>query len=181
MDNYCIADHRHRLAAWTASRAASVNRCRFKVKDGVAILEAAGFDERFDSPDQLPKPDQFDKAHSVWRAKIISAARRRRKKFTPGVAAKLINCYLKVKFVCGGFHNHPRVTAIHPPIDDLLLKGLAENNVGGYQDKWKALRKKRWSKFKTQHYTQAIALIRNSLGKKTPLWKIEKYWKGFQP
>lgn len=181
LGEYNIADHRHRLAAWAASRAASVNGCRFKVSEGVDILEAIGLDERLESPDQLPNPDHFDEVHAAWRRKMIRAARGRGKDFSHGVAAKLINCYLKVKFVCGGFHGHPKVSALHPPIDDLLLKDLVKQNVGGFQDKWKLLRNERWSKFTSHHYTTTIDLIRRSLGKNIVLWKIEKYWKGFQP
>jgi hypothetical protein len=47
-----------------------------------------------------------------------------RLRFTHGIAAKLVNVYLKSVFVCGGRHDHPRVRALHPPIDSLLLDAL---------------------------------------------------------
>jgi hypothetical protein len=97
--------------------------------------------------------------------------------FTHGVAAKLVNMYLKSRFVCGGHHVHTRVQSLHPPIDSVLLKGLARANVGGYAKEWKLAATTRWSKFGSDDYEHVIALIRHSL-KGAPLWKIEEYWRG---
>lgn len=36
---YDILEHRHRFAAWAASRAASVKGCRFSAEQGKAVLE----------------------------------------------------------------------------------------------------------------------------------------------
>ncbi len=99
--------------------------------------------------------------------------------FTHGVAAKLVNVYLKSRFVCAGHHANARVEALHPPIDSVLLKGLAEANVGWHGKEWKLAAKTRWSKFGSDDYEQVIALIRQSL-KDAPLWRIEEYWKGNQ-
>ena len=109
----------------------------------------------------------------------MRAAKSRRLRFTHGVAAKLVNVYLKSRFVCAGHHAHPRVEALHPPIDSVLLKGLAEANVGGHRKEWEQAAKTRWSKFGPEDYEQVIALIRQSL-KGAPLWRIEEYWKGNQ-
>jgi hypothetical protein len=35
---YSIEEHKHRFAAWAASRAANVNKCRFRVEQGKKIL-----------------------------------------------------------------------------------------------------------------------------------------------
>ena len=45
----------------------------------------------------------------------MSQAARRNLTFTHGVAAKLINCYLKSRFVCGGYHAHARGRACTHP------------------------------------------------------------------
>lgn len=108
---------------------------------------------------------------------VIRGADQRRLTMTHGVAAKIINLYLKARFVCGGYHAHERVQALHPPIDSLLLKHLSELNVGGYAESWKQTARKRWSKFESEDYEQVVALIRESL-RGAPLWMIEEHWRG---
>lgn len=178
---YGIDVHQHRFAAWAACRAASVVNCRFGVEQGRAILESCGFVASFCRPEQLPEPDPHavDEAHRQWRAVIMRAAESRQFLFTHGVAAKLVNVYLKSRFVCAGHHAHDRVQSLHPPIDSVLLRGLTEANVGGHADEWKRAAKTRWSKFESDDYEQVIALIRQSL-EGAPLWRIEEYWKGNQ-
>jgi len=177
---YTIETHKHRLAAWAASRAASTSKlCRFKVKTGIDILENAGFTDSF-VVDHLPKPDEMDKHHKIWRSKIINEAKKQDLTFTHGVAAKLINIYTKVRFVCGGHHDDKRVQSLHPPIDEVLLKELARKNIGEAKSEWKRFRNARWSKYDSETYEGVIKLIRNSLSKDRPLWEIEKYWQGYQ-
>ena len=88
------------------------------------------------------------------------AARSHGLRFTDGVAAKLINCYLKSRFVCGGHHPDSRVQNVHPPIDDVLLKTLAKRNIGGYAKQWRHARSARWSKLTSDEYENLIHLIR---------------------
>ena len=176
---YGIETHQHRFAAWAASRAASVKNCRFSVEHGRAILEDCGFEANFSRPEQLPEPRAVDEEHRRWRADVIAAARSRELLFTHGVAAKLVNIYLKSRFVCGGRHAHERVQNLHPPIDSVLLATLAELNVGGNAKEWKRAAKTRWSKFTSDDYEQVIQLIRQSLNG-APLWKIEVHWRGNQ-
>lgn len=178
--SYTIETHKHRLAAWAASRAASTSKlCRFKVKTGIDILEKAGFNESF-LVDHLPKPDEMDKYHKIWRLKVINEAEKQGKNFTHGVAAKLINIYTKVRFVCGGHHDDKRVQTLHPPIDEVLLKELARKNLGEAASEWRKFRNARWSKYDSETYEGVIKLIRNSLPKDSSLWEIEKYWQGYQ-
>ena len=178
---YTFEEHHHRLAAWAASSSASASPlCRFKVHKGVAILEACGFDAEFSSPDQLPEPADLDAQHHRWRIGVIAAAEKEGLAFTHGIAAKLLNCYLKVRFVCGGHHSDHRVQILHPPIDEVLLKQLAEENFGGKAKLWRKFRQARWSKFDSVTYEGVIALIRQSLPLNEPLWKIEEHWEGHQ-
>ena len=176
---YGMEQHTHNFAAWAASRAASVKGCRFSVEQGRAILEESGFDADFSNPDMLPRADEMDRTHSKWRSRVIAVAAAHKLKFTDGVAAKLINCYLKSRFVCGGHHMHERVKHIHPPIDELLLKRLVMDDVGGHAKDWKIARKKRWSKFTSQDYEDVIAIARKHLADQ-PLWMIEEHWQGYQ-
>tara|TARA_B100000579_G_scaffold391512_1_gene366782 strand:+ start:254 stop:799 length:546 start_codon:yes stop_codon:yes gene_type:complete len=177
---YTIEEHNHRLAAWGAGSAASVrNVCTFRVQTGVEILEASGFGPNLSEPDQLPAADEMDKAHQKWRKRVINEAAVHHKNFSHGQAAKLINSYLKVRFVCGGFHEHPKVQSLHPPIDRLLLDSLSKDDVGGFGKEWRTLRDRAWSKFTSEEYQKVIDLIRRTVQGR-PLWVIEQYWQGHQ-
>jgi hypothetical protein len=144
MKSYTIAEHRHRFAAWAASRAASVKGCRFKVKQGVAILERSGFDSNLDCPSNLPEASEFDAFHKIKRNLIIKKASEFLLSFSDGVAAKLINCYLEAKFVCRGYSKDEKVKAIHSPIDDVLLEVLINStdpSISAHRETWIELRK----------------------------------------
>ena len=177
---YSIAEHSHRLAAWAASRSASIKSFPLEVADGRAILEASGFDPEF-NVDRLPAADDqsIDVAHAVWRKKVIAEAKKQGLGFTHGIAARLINVYLKVRFVCGGFEADERVERLHPPVDRELLKGLGQKNVGGLKKDWNALEAKGWAAFDSAAYEGAIQKIRRSLEGR-PLWEIEEFWPGHQ-
>lgn len=174
---YSIEEHRHRFAAWAAGRAASVNGCRFSVEEGKSILEKAEIRKLIYSPDNLPLPQDMDRAHREWRNKVIEAAASF--PFTHGVAAKLINIYFKAAFVCGGYHDHERVRAIHPPIDSLLLEELSRRDIGSRKSVWDEARKVRWSKFTSEQYEKVIRNIREAM-EGGALWEVEKYWRGYQ-
>lgn len=178
--SYAIDTHQHRFAAWAAASAASASPlCRFTVHQGVTILEAAGFTPALSHPDLLPDPAKLDVRHHAWRMAVITAALRLRLEFTHGIAAKLINVYLKSRFVCAGPHAHPRVQALHPPIDAVLLQSLAENDVGGHGADWRRMHRLRWSKYTSTQYQAAIDLIRRCVPSQ-PLWSIEAHWQGHQ-
>jgi hypothetical protein len=178
---YTIEEHKHRLAVWAAASAAMTSPlCRFTVEKGKTILEACGFDANLAAPEQLPVPSSIDAIHGQWRSQSMLTARTEGiDGFTDGVAAKLINCYLKVRFICGGFHEHERVAALHPPIDSLLLEGLAAKDVGHHAAEWKRFAAWRWSKLSSSQYQEIIDLIRECQGTEA-LWKIEEYWIGYR-
>lgn len=177
---YDIESHKHLFAAWAASRAASVAKgSRFSVETGRSILELAGFGAGFSDPDQLPATGEIDREHRQWRNLIINKANELHGiSFTHGVAAKLINVYLKCRFVCGGYHEHQRVCALHPPIDAGMLKSLAKSAKFGRE--WRRDWKKGWSNFDSARYEGVIARVRLFLKEGEPLWTIEKCWKGNQ-
>jgi hypothetical protein len=165
----------HRFAAWAAASAARVSpKCRFRAADGVAILEGLGFGPGYGKPDKLPLPSRFDDQHRKWREKAIRLAKGRRIRMSHGVAAKLINVYLKSRFICGGHADHPKVAALHPPIDSILLKSLADKNAGGFGPAWRALARRRWYNLDPDSYEVAIGCLRNSF---QPAWVAEKMWK----
>jgi hypothetical protein len=172
-EDYTIEEHQHRYAAWAASRGASTKNCRFTVETGKLLLEDCDFDRDF----RLPPASQFDDAHRKWRQALIKKSKR--SSFTHGVAAKLINLYLKARFVFAGSENTPQVRAIHPPIDSLLLHALAAQKVGENEAPWKSLAKLGWSNFDSRTYEKAIEAIKK-VCRKQGLWTIEEHWKGHQ-
>ena len=177
---YTIYEHKHRYASWAASRAASTKPCRLTVLSGKEIIETVGLHRIISDPSNLPSPDKIDTSHRFWRETAIDAARNKDiSGFSHGVAAKLINVYLKGIFVCGGHEEHNNVAALHPPIDSLLLYGLYSNNVGGLRKQWDVARKIRWSNFDSAQYEAVIAAIRTAMGG-SPLWQVELYWPGYQ-
>jgi hypothetical protein len=131
------------------------------------------------SPSTLPAPQLIDDTHRQWRQDVVAAAARRELNFSHGVAAKLINIYLKAGFVCGGHDSHERVRALHPPIDSLLLKELAKKNVGGVRPLWRTAQAWRWSKLTSDQYETVIHHIRLALPA-AALWEVEQYWQGHQ-
>lgn len=171
---YDIHEHSHRFAAWAAATGASASpRCRFTVAAGKKILEAAGFDTRLRHPKQLPSPPRMDGVHLAWRKAIIREAKKHGLEFTHGISAKLINLYLKAKFTCGGYADHPHVAALHPPIDSLLLNAF--NRTRSPKDRLPV----RWSTFDSRSYLRAITALREAnLG--LPLWTAESLWKGYK-
>ena len=177
---YTIEEHKHRYNTWAASRAASTKRCRFEVSLGKEIIETIGLHLLISDPNTLPNPAQIDTAHREWRnAAIIAANGKGLQGFSHGIAAKLINVYLKGVFVCGGHEGHANVIALHPPIDRLLLDELYLRNIGGLRSQWNIARKSRWSKFTSSQYEDVINAIRKVMGS-SPLWRVEEYWRGYQ-
>ena len=85
-----------------------------------------------------------------------------------------------LSFVCGGHDTDPRVQALHPPIDGLLLEELYHRDVGGLRHEWSKARATRWSNFTSDQYENVILSIRKALGRNVPLWRVEQYWRGYQ-
>ena len=163
----------HQFAAWAAGTAGRASpKCRFKVSQAREILEALGFGPAYGNPDKLPHPAKFDEKHREWRNQAILEAKKRRIRMSHGVAAKLINVYLKSRFICGGHADHPRVAALHPPIDSILLHALAKADYGNLGPTWRLLARKRWSTFDSGTYEVANGALK-AAGKP---WMAEKFW-----
>ena len=180
LSNYDEVEHRHRFSAWAASRAASVKGCRFKVDLGKRIIEKSGLKKLGASHEYLPVKEDFDENHRDWREAVIQEAKDEGLPFTHGIAAKLINIYLKSIYLCGSYLKDERVKAIHPPIDRLLLDALYQNSDGKRKARWREFRKIGWSKLDGQEYQMVIDLIKEVVPEEEGLWKIEAYWRGFQ-
>ena len=167
---YDLAEHHHRLDASTASSAASVKGCRFSVQQGKAIIDAIGLKTAIEPTGA----EQTDAQHRVWREAAIKAAEAQGLQFTHGVAAKLINVYLKARRLGGPDQ--------HPPINSVLLtqlSALSAENFKDFRDVWDRARRRRWSKFTSDDYEEVIRALRKAM-RDEPLWKVEEHWSGFQ-
>lgn len=179
--NYTIQEHIFKYAAWAASRAASVINYRFSVEQGHKILKGSGLENMVLSPSLFPSSQSdFDTFHEKARLEVINLSiDYTGYNFSHGVAAKLINVYLKTIIICGGYHDLPNSRFVHPPIDRLLLDELRKRNFANAKSFWIQANKKSWSNFSTEDYMEVIQMIKDGL-KDEALWKIEYYWKGYQ-
>ncbi len=179
--DYTIEEHKHILSSWAAATAASRSpKSRFKVEVAKKILESLDIREIIKDIPKLKSSDAFDAWHDEQCNKLIEIAKGEIKGFSYGVAAKLLNCYLKVYFL----DQLNRFSFIHPPIDRPLLENLEKRNIGFKKTTWKEYKSKGWSNFSREDYKQVISFIKEALKQELnderSLWKIEYYWPGHQ-
>lgn len=176
---YDIHIHQHRFAAWAACRAASTRRRSFKVAIGAGWLEAAGLNPDFQIECIPENVKEFDEWHLQMRATLIGVSEN---SLSHGQAAKLINCYVKARFLNNFSADTPAMTVAHPPIDAVLLSAILKEN---RLDRGKAIRELRelrraaWSNWNSKQYEDAIEILRKINGDQ-PFWMIERYWIGYQ-
>lgn len=193
MDTYQHKEHRHRFAAWCAATAArSAPTYRFSVGDGFRIIEDSGLSSASDGWDALPEPENFDNWHRDMRLKVIDKSAEvleDLQKFSHGVAAKLINCYLKALFLCDvapetlSPQEKNKMNSIHPPVDRLLITGLLRSEVPEikkYAETWRSVIAPGvgWSRLDSDSYENVIAGLR--IVTKGELWRSEFFWPGYQ-
>jgi len=110
--------------------------------------------------------------------------------FTYGIAAKLLNCYLKAFYLES--LDSEFGSLIHPPIDRLLFQGLVERDKGReFFDFQKFVDERHlsgypklpaWTSLDESAYKAIISKIKlylETLGSES-LWQIEEAWKGHQ-
>lgn len=174
--SYDFVQHKHRFAAWCASTAAGASsKCRFRVAQGVALLDEIDLPYDVDLT-AWNKSDGFDLWHSTKCFSLIDAASSLGVKgYTYGVAAKMLNCYVKAFWI----GDESVLAVAHPPIDRLLLGRLGECDFAQSRRFWRAYMGKGWSNFSQADYLAVIEKIRQSCNGRA-MWEIEKYWQGFQ-
>jgi len=178
---YNIEEHIHRFAAWAASTAARAStECRFTVAVGTKIIEDSPLYQIVKDPRKLPSPEEFDEAHKEWRNEIV--VKTKYVGFTHGVAAKLINCYLKAALLNHQSSNDKKIKAMHPPVDRILLEALLKDDKLKFSLSLETGKKiPAWSKLGSNEYENIIKAIKEVLeyDVKFPrkgLWEIEKWW-----
>lgn len=174
---YTFNVHRHRFAAWCASTASSASRkCRFSVQLGVKLIEQVGLPDWLDN---FPSPEIFDAEHARMRGRLVQCASTASLcgAFSQGIAAKMINCYLKSAFI----GHEQELNYIHPPIDRILIEALRKTDAGAPGSLiWAEInRNGGWSSMTSELYEDAIARIKQL--RPRALWAIEEYWIGYQP
>ncbi|MEH6834308.1 hypothetical protein [Falsihalocynthiibacter arcticus] len=196
---YHPAEHRFRFAAWCAATASRSSRsvCTFSVAKGASLLRNSSLRWLALGPHWLPSPSQFDIMHDLWCSELLLDGQNSISQdgFSYGIAAKMTNCYTKALFLGemlgGPFKPYQKqedtayiddyrdaVSALHPPIDRVLLVDLAKQNVGGMGPRWHSLMHKGWSKFDRDAYLYAINLMKQ-VSTSYPA-QVEAYWVGYQ-
>lgn len=190
---YDVNVHLHRYAMWTAHRAA-IRRQKGAVSQNVeGWFESIGFDRDLELPkligDRFRDQAKFDRSHRRWRELMIAESKRQNgvDELSHGRAAKVINVYLKTRYVLTAPCSHAAYV-IHPPIDRILLSNLKRCTKGN--EKYDGLRdlikdtKGRvipWTKMDCAAYEKIISELRKfcdnqSAEKDMPFWKLECYW-----
>jgi len=171
---YDLFEHRHRFAIWAAARAAQRGFASVAVLRGA--LEATDIVQFARDPESLVTDQTaFEAHHRVWCRDVI---RRLKQKgianVTFGRAAKLVAIYLKAMIVIGPHEATSLASVAHPPIDRILLRGLAASAIDYPQKaKWRGAT---WTTLDEKTYYDLVADLRNILAKGEPFWRLEQYW-----
>ena len=124
---YDLAEHRHRFAVWAAARAAQ--RGFTTVRNLRDALQATDIRAVLASPSTFEySATQCDELHRRWCLSICASLADRglsKEKATYGRAAKLVAVYFKAIVMMGEQWDSRFARNMHPPIDRVLLQGLA--------------------------------------------------------
>lgn len=179
---YTIEEHRHRFAGWSAARAAQRGMIGGDNTVLLQAIEGCGVREAVHPPvEWSPDAAEFDRAHAGWCRHIVASLRERglpHHTATFGRAAKLVAIYLKSMVVLAGRHETSLGRMLHPPIDNILLTSLAEDDDANFREESRQLwRRTRWTKLDETGYAQIIQSLRAER-LDDPFWGIERYWIG---
>ena len=205
--SYNLDLHKHTLSKWAASRAASQSKgFKFSVKLGSKLLlfgtsERQASDQDFidyiKQIETFSSQDDYDSWHHQTIAnmisdndelkKLLNSYNKSHNNYTYGIAAKLLNCYLKV-FYLESFGNQNFADFIHPPVDAILLKALRKDDKKLFNFKNSIFTNigvqkiPTWTRINKNEYKTIIKLMKEFVASKNEngLWKIESFWIGHQ-
>jgi len=206
MPNFDDSEYRHRFAAWCASTA--IRSAYIGQPVGLEGTECFQLIEDSQLKEDLlagwgtlhNSHNDFDEWHRGKREMICDLSaqpNRNTPTFTHGVAAKLINVYMKVLFLgsvqdCMSQENREKQKLIHPPVDSILLTNItidfervevlaAGHDVGflnGYPIHFDGVGEGiPWTILDSDQYEQIIRAFRH-ITRYHGLWTIEEYWSG---
>tara|TARA_Y100000741_G_scaffold191455_1_gene145754 strand:- start:7 stop:636 length:630 start_codon:yes stop_codon:yes gene_type:complete len=207
ISSYNLDFHKHILSKWAASRAASQSKgFKFSVELGSKLLlfgkkgSQASDQEFIDYIKQIENfnsQDDYDSWHhqtivnmTSYTDELKHLLDKHNKSFnnyTYGIAAKILNCYLKVFFL-ESFGNQKFADFIHPPVDAILLKALRKEDKKLFNFKNSVftnigvLKIPTWTRINENEYKMIIKLMKEFVSSKNQkgLWKIEFFWIGHQ-
>ena len=207
ISSYNLDLHKHTLSKWAASRAASQSKgFKFSVELGSKLLlfgkkGSQVIDEEFidyiKQIENFNSQDDYDSWHhqtilnmTSYTDELKQLLDKHNKSFnnyTYGIAAKILNCYLKVFFL-ESFGNQKFADFIHPPVDAILLKALKKEDKKLFNFKNSVftnigvLKIPTWTRINENEYKEIIKLMKEFLSIKgqNGLWKIESFWIGHQ-
>ena len=199
--------HKHILSRWAASRAASQSKgFKFSVELGSKLLlfgtsKSQASDQEFIDYIKLIETfnsqDDFDSWHhqtivnmitdSYEFRQLLDTHNKSHNNYTYGIAAKLLNCYLKVFFL-ESFGKQNFADFIHPPVDAILLKALRKDDKKLFNFKNSIFTNigvqkiPTWTRINENEYKTIINLMKEFVSSKNQngLWKIESFWIGHQ-
>ena len=173
--SYDLAEHRHRFAVWAGARAAQ--RGFTTLKNLRDALQATDIREVLSARQtlQLSAAD-FDALHHQWCSSIcLRLLERQISKVTYGRAAKIVAVYLKTIVIMGGGCDSSLGRSLHPPIDRILLRGLASSDkiTSPHKAEWRSIN---WTQLDAPAYGRLIRQLRGAIPADAPFWTIEEYW-----
>lgn len=173
--SYNLPEHRHRFAVWAAARASQ--RGFTTVRNLRDALEATDIRKVLSAPQALElSAAQFDALHRRWCLSICASLNQRRiENVTYGRAAKLVGVYLKAIVIMGSGCDSPLGRNLHPPVDRILLHGLAASDriTSPHKAAWRQVN---WTQLDESSYVQLIGQLRRAIPRDAPFWTIEEYW-----
>ena len=93
---------------------------------------------------------------------------------TYGRAAKLVAVYLKATVIMGDGCDSSFGRNLHPPIDRILLRGLASSDITSpHKAAWRSIN---WTQLNEFAYDELIRQLRSTIPGDAPFWTIEEYW-----
>jgi len=174
--------YRHDFASWSAARAAQRGFEGATVGVLKQAIEAVGLDVFVNTASNYEMTEAaFDVQHQQWCTEILAFLLAKNVvKATYGLAAKLVNVYLKSAVILGERGKSQLASVIHPPIDGLLLKDIAKNGEedGISPELRKLCADSRWTTFNEDAYTGLIAALKVEKLHEPHFWMLERYWPG---
>ena len=207
ISSYNLDFHKHILSKWAASRAASQSKgFKFSVELGSELLllgkkgcktNDKEFIDYIKQIENFNSQDDYDSWHHQTIVNMTSGTDELKEllninnksfnNYAYGIAAKILNCYLKVFFL-ESFGNQKFADFIHPPVDAILLKALRKEDKTLFNFKDSIFihigvqKIPTWTRINENEYKEIIKLMKEFLFSKDQngLWKIESFWIGHQ-
>ncbi|KAB7730234.1 hypothetical protein F5984_13760 [Rudanella paleaurantiibacter] len=162
---YNFEQHLHNYSVWTAARAAQRGYA------STATIKAAieNSELRQYAENGLSDRESFNAFHRRCANDLIHhLSREVGREATYGRAAKIISIYLKTSVILTNKAGCERSKFIHPPIDRILLRRIAEHT------KIRKYQKMNWTRLDEVSYWKLVDELSNLFGKFD--WSLEEFW-----